>query len=783
MKRFLKKGVALLCSVALLLTAAAAFPLVKPAAAPVSESLQLTIVGSTGNILPTDTVSFSGGESLYDVLTAVLDAGNIHYSIPIGSYGREIDSIAGESKSSTRYWEIFDNDIAASSGASSILPNDGDQVVIALVGTDPSTWATLTDYPLISLSDPNPTPGESVTVSVTKNVLDYTTWTTTSQAVSGATVEFSGASYTTGTDGKTTPILMPAAGTYPLSVSMPNPDASAGYPLLVARTVAVTVAPTPSAQREIGVADTNRTIDLGVSAVSRIDVRGGSTANVHLATGVSGSICSGTIGSALQTTVRRAEFTPFRLDFASSTSVSGSSGWDGNIALPHPAAVSVAGITVREAVSAGASVPLTLDRTATLTLTGQTGSQAGYLDESGNFHIIPRLSSNDPGSVTSDGYYDDGTDLIIYTRHFSTFVAYTPAPALTDTTVNNAIDGAAQYLTSGDNSDWTIFALARAGKPVPAGYAQSVTDQLAQNEGQFSSPTDLEKAILILRATGSDPTRFNGTNLVDQLAAWPDLDQYGVTACIYGLLALDSGNYTVPAGSAWTRDRLMAGILSYQNTDGGFSLGAGQPEDPDLTAMALTALAPHNSDGTVSAAVRKALGYLQAVQRPDGGFVPTMDTAESAESDAQVVIALSALGINPTTDERFARYQTSGGTVARVTILDNLLGFKQSDGAFAHTASGASDIFATQQALMALTAYRSLTRSGPALYDLSGLPVTPVNIFANTGIGTQSPSVQNPSAADDTPNPQTGGSGIVPSAVVAALALAAVALAECRRRE
>ena len=774
MKKLLKKGVALLCSIALLFTAAAAFPSIKPAAAAASESLRLTVTGTDAAIYD-GSVSFTPGETAYDILISALSARHIAYDMPDGSYGRYIQSIDGQTPSATRYWSLFINDVSSPVGISALHPADGDEITVALAGTDPATWATLTDYPLVSLSDPIPRPGESVTISVTRNVIDYTTYTASNQPVAGANVVFNHTAYTTGTDGKTPAVTMPAAGTYPLAVSKSNPDATADYPLLVPRTVDVTVSAAAPAQREIGVADTVRTVDLGTSAVSRIDVRGGS-ASLRLAS----SAGSYLVPNALQTTARSADSVLY-LSFAADTTVTGPSGWNGSFALPQAAgAPAVSGITVREAVTAGASVPLTLDRPAALTLPGQSGSRAGYLDESGNFHAIAPLSSNDPAGVASDGYYDDGTNLIIYTRHFSTFVTYTPAPALTDSTVSSAINGAAQYLSANDSSDWTVFALARAGKTVPAGYAQSVADQLAQNGGQFSSPTDLEKAILILRAAGSDPTRFNGVNLVDQLAAWPDLDAYGVTAYIYGLLALDSGKYAVPSGAVWTGDSLTAAILGYQKTGGGFSLGAGEAEDPDLTAMALTALAPHAGGGAVSAALTKALGYLRNVQQPDGGFVPTLDTAESAESDAQVVIALSSLGINPETDERFAKYRTAGGAVTRVTVLDNLLGFKQSDGGFAHKASGASDIFATEQSLMAFTAYRSLTVSGPALYDLSGLTVTPVDIPA----AAQGSAGQSSSAADEIPNPRTGGTGIpVSVAVAAALAFESLALARSRRKE
>ena len=758
MKRLLKKSAALLCSVALLFTAVA-FPPVKPAAASVSASLRLTVADTTHDLYY-GTVPFTRGETVYQILKAALDAQHISYDLPDDpTYGRYVMSIGGETQAAPNYWSFYLNDTYANEGISFIKPMDGDSVTIALAGYPVA-------YPFISLSNPAPAPGDSVTVSVTQNVTDYATNTTTNQAVPGATVTFNHTALTADSNGRVTFTMPSTADTYPLTVTGTS---------IVPRTFDIVVSNSgiSSDQRTVGANETDRTVDLSGAAVTRVDATGSAT----LKLAASGNAYS--VPHALQT-ITRSGNGDYLLSFAAGTTVSGPAGWNGTFDLPQATgSPTISGVTVRETVSAGASAALTLDRPATLILPDQSGSRAGYLDESGVFHTIPQLPSNDPGSVTSDGYYDDGTDLIIYTRHFSTFVAYTPAAALNDTTVNGAIDGAAQYLAANDSSDWTVFALARAGKTVSASaYVQSVADAMSQDGGQFSSPTALEKAILFLRAAGSDPTRFNGVSLIDQLAAYPDLDQYGVTAYIYGLLALDSGNYSVPAGSAWTRDRLIAGILGYQKADGGFSLGGAMDEDPDLTAMALTALAPHKSDGAVSAPVQKAVDYLETVQQPDGGYISAYDMAESAESDAQVIIALSALGINSTTDERFAKYPAAGGTFTRVTILDRLLGFRQSSGAFSHTASGASDIFATQQSLMALTAYRSLTQNGASLYDLSGLTVTPVDLPADTQTRTQASS-----AADDTPNPQTGDGGIGLSVAAAAFALAAITLTgHCRRK-
>lgn len=65
--------------------------------------------------------------------------------------------------------------------------------------------------------------------------------------------------------------------------------------------------------------------------------------------------------------------------------------------------------------------------------------------------------------------------------------------------------------------------------------------------------------------------------------------------------------------------------------------------------MAVQALAPYyKTDDAVRAAVDKALDYLLTQQFDDGSFGYTAWGSKSGESTAQVILALCALGIDPT---------------------------------------------------------------------------------------------------------------------------------------
>ena len=118
----------------------------------------------------------------------------------------------------------------------------------------------------------------------------------------------------------------------------------------------------------------------------------------------------------------------------------------------------------------------------------------------------------------------------------------------------------------------------------------------------------------------------------------------------------------------------------------------GNTADADATAIVLRALAPYRE--SCSELVERTLNALSELQQESGAFA-SLGT-ETAESTAQVVLALSALGIAPDSDERFVK---NG-----VTCIDALYGFATSDG-FAHIRGGETDALATAQALSALRAY------------------------------------------------------------------------------
>ena len=264
--------------------------------------------------------------------------------------------------------------------------------------------------------------------------------------------------------------------------------------------------------------------------------------------------------------------------------------------------------------------------------------------------------------------------------------------------------------------EWMVIGLARSGRTVPAGYYDNVVEYVkakadANERLHPTKVTDNARVILALTAIGKDVTNVGGHNLLKGLDSMDYVQAQDINGPIFTLIALDSHNY--PTMGDVTREKLIQVILDAQLNDGGWNLSA-ENADPDMTAMAIQALAPYyKTNETVRAAVDKALEALSALQRSDGGF-DSWGTVNS-ESCAQVIVALTALGIDPTADSRFVK---NGHTV-----LDALAGFYVTGGGFRHTAGGERNDMATEQGYYALAAYYRFANTQTRLYDMSDVTI------------------------------------------------------------
>ena len=266
--------------------------------------------------------------------------------------------------------------------------------------------------------------------------------------------------------------------------------------------------------------------------------------------------------------------------------------------------------------------------------------------------------------------------------------------------------------------EWAVIGLARNGG-LPADWAPSYYTNLVRTLRDTGGVlhrvkySEYSRVVLALSSLGFDPTDVAGYDVLSPLGDFDQVCWQGVNGPIWALIALDSRGYDAPAAPEGkrqtTRDALVDAILESEIAGGGWALSGSVP-DVDLTAMALTSLAPYRaSRADVAAAVERGLSVLSSLQGEDGGFGDA--GSATSESCAQVVVALSTLGIDPASDACFAKV---GGSV-----LDALCAFAVPGGGFKHVADGEVNGMATEQGFYALVSYERLLSGKTSLFDMS----------------------------------------------------------------
>ncbi len=247
--------------------------------------------------------------------------------------------------------------------------------------------------------------------------------------------------------------------------------------------------------------------------------------------------------------------------------------------------------------------------------------------------------------------------------------------------------------SAGNGAEWYILALSQYGEYDFSLYEQALVKYLQNN--REDSAASREKFALCLSAVGST----NG------YIAWVTenaIGELGIMSYIYGLHLLNNGYKS----AEHTVDSVIAKLLSLQLSDGGFAVN-GEYGDNDVTAMTLQALASHyESKPEVKSAVDKALMLLSSRQDEDGDYASY--GVYNPESTAQVLVALSSLGIDCESDTRFIK---NGNT-----LFDGIEKYRLPNGSFCHKAGGESNGTATVQVFYAMVSYLRMKEGKSPLY-------------------------------------------------------------------
>ncbi len=264
--------------------------------------------------------------------------------------------------------------------------------------------------------------------------------------------------------------------------------------------------------------------------------------------------------------------------------------------------------------------------------------------------------------------------------------------------ISSIIEGTINYIyeNSEDNglSQWQIIGIAGAGRQISEDVYEAIEKYVEDEKCNFRKITDYAKIIMAVTALNGDAGNVAGYDILGKIYNNENITLQGTNGPAFALIALDTGDYIIPKDGLWTRERLVEWILKQQNTDGGFPLVYGDTSNIDITAMVIQSLSKYRENLKVAETIEKALEFLSSKQSSSGGYETWGD--DSSESISQVIIALAGLGID-LYDQRF---------VKEGNLLGKLLSFKEAGGGFAHIKGEGSDNMATEQALVALVAYR-----------------------------------------------------------------------------
>ena len=316
-----------------------------------------------------------------------------------------------------------------------------------------------------------------------------------------------------------------------------------------------------------------------------------------------------------------------------------------------------------------------------------------------------------------------------------------PVSAISEKKLISEVNKSAEYMLNtvkhpqvgSIGGEWAVIGLARSGYNVPQeywdNYYATVEEYVKACNGVLHKRkyTEYSRVVVALTSIGADPTNVGGYNLLIPLGDFEKTIWQGINGPIWALMAFDAGNYEIPinkdAATQATRQLYIDEILRRQLNDGGWNLtdvGGTGKADPDITGMALQALAKYQTQTAVKTATNRALTCLSKMQDAEGGFSSWGTT--NSESVVQVIVALCELGVD-LGDSRFVKNGNS--------LLDNLMNYHNNDGSFRHTADGSgSDQMAAEQGFYGIVAAMRAMQGQNSLYRMSDCTI---RVSRNTG--------------------------------------------------
>ncbi len=307
---------------------------------------------------------------------------------------------------------------------------------------------------------------------------------------------------------------------------------------------------------------------------------------------------------------------------------------------------------------------------------------------------------------------------------------------------------AAAYLEANNTyrfgEEWTIYAMLRDGRTLPQEQLNQYYSDVVANArswGKNILPTEVERTALAVNILGKDIADVGGVNFVELICNHPNLTKQGSNALMGALLALDMRNTEIPEGMKWSRESIIAELLTYQNQDGGFGLAKDGRSGVDVTAMNLQVLARYQDRPEVAQAIERGMGYLaKAVEK-------SLNLG-NAESIDQIIILFAVLGKDLTQEAGFGDEMEN--------LMSVLAEYMVAGEGFKHDKNLKVDKMATIQSMHALCAYERFLNGQSGYWDLTTEEVPQIPDVSPDPKPDAKPDTKPEEAPDTAPDTEPG---------------------------
>ncbi len=262
----------------------------------------------------------------------------------------------------------------------------------------------------------------------------------------------------------------------------------------------------------------------------------------------------------------------------------------------------------------------------------------------------------------------------------------------------------------GGTAEWYVLGLSQYGS-YDFGKYKTALETYVKEKDIKGATSRLKFAFLLLAVNGDK-------SFVEKCLSDDTVGGQGIMSYVYGLHLINNRYEGIVK-----KDFIIEQLSEYRHEDKGWSV-TGEYGDVDVTAMVIQALAPLYNESTddiskseselteiVKELVEDGIEFLSERQLPDGDFKSF--GVRNAESVAQVITALSALHIDPDTDERFIKNGNS--------VIDGLLLYRNEDGSFSHKQGEETNPTATVQVFYSMVAYNRMLKGRDSLFVLDAL--------------------------------------------------------------